>query len=267
MKFQKHPQPEAIKENIKYKDLSSTLSSHPKNKNDKSSNSKSSEKIANNKTTNNLSNDDNIFSNLYKNNKKTNLKIVKDNISVDNESNLEQFINSLPEKIVDNFFQKNKKNKENNENNENGSIILEMNSDDVKPCEVEKSSPKFANAMKILNETNVIKNNSYNKLNELSKKTQNISNINNNFDSHNNKNEDNNINNTKSNKESDSETDSETDSESDLESKSNSENNTSNSSLNNEKQFDNFVDLGGNSFVFADFAKKSAKQNKVVELN
>jgi hypothetical protein len=251
-------EPEAIKENIKYKDLSSTLSSHQKNKNDKSSNSKSSEKMANNKTTNNLSNDDNIFSNLYKNNKKTNLKIVKDNISVDNESNLEQFINSLPEKIVDNFFQKNKKNID---NNDTSSIILEMNSDVVKPCEVETSSPKFANAMKILNETNVIKNNSYNKLNELSKKTQNISNINNNFDSNNNKNDDNNINNTKYNKEPDSET------ESDSESESNSENNTSNSSLNNEEQFDNFADLGGNSFVFADFTKKSAKQNKVVELN
>ena len=143
-------EPEAIKENIKYKDLSSTLSSHLKNKNDKSSSSSKSPKKINNKTTNNLSNDDNIFSNLYKNNKKTNLKIVKDNISVDNESNLEQFINSLPDKIVDNFFQKNK------DNHDTGSIILEMNSDVVKPCEVETSSPKFANAMKILNETNII---------------------------------------------------------------------------------------------------------------
>lgn len=97
----------------------------------------------------------NIFSNLQT--KKNNLCIVKDNISLENNSNLDQFINSLPDKIADNFFK----------NKQSESIILEMNTDNVKPCKVEVSTPKFKNAMKILNENNIIKNNSFNKLNEL----------------------------------------------------------------------------------------------------
>jgi hypothetical protein len=54
------------------------------------------------------SDNNNLSVNLYKNNKKTNLRIVKDNISLSNQTNLEGFINSLPEEAIDNFFQKNK---------------------------------------------------------------------------------------------------------------------------------------------------------------
>jgi hypothetical protein len=98
----------------------------------------------------------NIFSNMYKT-KKSNLKIVKDNLSLENESNMEQFINSLPDNLVDTFFNKDKR--------DSSSVILEMGSENVKPCEVVQT-PKFATAMKILNETNMIKKNSYKKLNE-----------------------------------------------------------------------------------------------------
>ncbi len=200
----------------------------------------------------------NIFMNLYKN-KKNGLRIVKDNISLENESNLEEFINSLPDNVVDNFFQKNK------EVNTNSSVILEMNSDVVKPCEVETTSPKFANAMKILNETNIIKNSSFNKLNELNKKNKNkhkhthnlkeyqhnsTPNSNNDFD--NNHNETNNQSNksTESNESNESNESSES-----SESYESDESNSQNNILENE------------SFVFAEFPKKTVKINKIVELN
>ena len=97
-------------------------------------------------------------------NKKSNFQIVKDNISLDNHSNLEEFLNLLPNNNLKAFFSKNLNNMTPD------SIILEMNSDVVKPCKFEINTNKFEDAMKILNETNLIKNNSFNKLNELNKK-------------------------------------------------------------------------------------------------
>lgn len=121
----------------------------------------------------NKSSENNVFENIYKNNKKQNIRIVKDNISLENDSNLEEFINSLPENVVDSFFQKNKANPDLSiATDTKSNVILEMNSETVKPYKVETSSPKFANAMKILNETNFIKNNSHNKLNELNEKDE-----------------------------------------------------------------------------------------------
>ena len=178
-------------------------------------------------------NEENIFTNLYANNKKINLRIVKDNISIDNDSNLEQFINSLPENIVENFFQKN-----NEPNDNNASVILEMNSNTVKPYKVETTSPKFANAMKILHESNIIKNSSFSKLNELKK-----------------------INNSSENS-NDSSTSSSNTSISDNNSDSN--NNIDINDFGQTFQFPNIIDLVGNNVVFANFVPKS---NKVVELN
>lgn len=134
-------------------------SSTTKSNTSKTSSSKNSGHI---KEMNNDNENGNIFENLYKSKKKQNIHIVKDDLSLENERNLEEIINSLPENVVDNFFKK-----------INTSVILEMNELCVEPCKVETSSPKFISAMKILNETNVIKNNSYNKLNELINKTQN----------------------------------------------------------------------------------------------
>jgi hypothetical protein len=178
-------------------------------------NSKKSNKNLNN-------NENNIFNNLSK---KNNLKIVKDNISIDNQSNLEDFINSLPVNIMENFFHKNK--------DLHSSVILEMNSDDVKPCELKTDSPKFNNAMKILNETNIIKNNSQNKLNELNDKVSNTL-----------KTETDNSENTSSN------TSSKT---------------SSNKSISNSKT-SSFSEKN-NVFIFSDLPKKSLLKNKVVELN
>ena len=115
-----------------------------------------------------------------------------------------------------------------------------MNSDIVKSCEVETTSPKFANAMKILNETNVIKNNSYNKLNELNKKTKNLlSSKNTNNDNTNGSTSDNTDDNTKSNPE------------------DTTEHITTSDSLSGNI-------LENDSFVFAEFP---IKKNKIVELN
>lgn len=102
-----------------------------------------------------------IFTNTYK---KRGIEIVKDNLSLDNETNLEEFINSLPNNVVHNFL---------NKTQDHSSVILEMNSDVVNPYDVSSISPKFLNAMKILNDSNIIKNNSFNKLDELVKDSNN----------------------------------------------------------------------------------------------
>lgn len=176
--------PEQLKISVNYLKNLNNLENSSTSSNIKSSNSKKKSLSENNKTNSstskitkestkdtttshekiNDSNEDNIFTNLYTNNKKGNLRIIKDNLSLENDSNLEHIINSLPENIVDNFFEKKISGSDFKENN--GTVILEMNSSTVKPYKVETKSPKFANAMKILNETNIIKNNSYNKLNE-----------------------------------------------------------------------------------------------------
>ena len=260
-------EPEPIKSNIKYNDLSTILTTHSTNKNklsskssdvsntsntsttsnsNSNSNSNLSDKNTNDKT--NLSKNDNIFSNLYKK-KKSNLNIEKDNISLDNKSNLEQIINSLPENIMDKIFQKKM-------NNDTGSIILEMTGDAVTSCEVKRLSPKFTNAMKILNETNIIKNNSNNKLNEFYINSQKLSDSK--FEKHDFSNENNNINlKNESDNKSDSESDDDSDSDSDSE---------SNSESDSGGKFENLVDLASNSFSFADFTKKSTKSKKIVEL-
>lgn len=206
------------------------------NKSEKNTNNNKQKSVSKSPTNNN-----NIFTNLCKNNKKTNLRIVKDNISLENESNLEQFINSLPENIVDNFFQKNK------DMNSTSSVILEMNSDIVKPCDVKTTSPKFANAMKILNETNLIKNNSQNKLNELTKKMSNSDNYYKELTQNINNNNENN-NDTNSNEDEDENYDEESESD---------------TSINSSSQ--NF--LGNDTFVFAEFPKKFINKNKIIELN
>ncbi len=205
-----------------------------------SSSSKSHKNISNNMDTlskiqnlENKSNDNVIFDNLYKKNKKPNIRIVKDNISLENDSNLEEFINSLPENVIENFFQKNNINI-NNTADVKSNVILEMNSETVKPYKVEITSPKFANAMKILNETNFIKNNSYNKLNEL-----NENNINN--DSNNNK--------TTTNS-------------------SDNSSNTSELNINNigeNIKFINIMDFNRTNFIFADILQKQNNE-KIVEL-
>lgn len=211
-------------------DLISTSSSSKTEKTDKSKNSKKNEA------------EGNIFSNLYGNNKKLNLRIVKDNLSLDNDSDLEQFINSLPENIVDGFFEKNKLGEKSN-----GSVILEMNSNTVKPYKVETSSPKFANAMKILNETNIIKNNSYNKLNEIATKIENSTSVS-----------------TSSSKKSSS-----------TSKDSNSTNETSNSCEDGNIIMDDFgqtfaytnvVELNGSNIIFGEMPHKQ-NRTKIVELN
>lgn len=173
----------------------------------------------------------NIFSNMYKN-KKQNISIVKDNLSIDNDSNIENFINSLPDDMVENFLTK--------EKNDKSSVILEMNSDDVKPCQVLPTS-KFVNAMKILNETNLIKNNSYNKLNEM--------------------------NNTNIKCKEETST-----TENTTKSSSNSKNSKSSKTSSNSSNYvkNNFVreiNLGENSFVFAKFEEKPKTKGKVIELS
>lgn len=234
-------EPKPIKAQVIYKNNKSLNSATSKSSksSETSESEKSKSELPNEQSINNTSNNNNIFSNLYKNNKKSNLKIVKDNISLENESNLEQFINSLPENIVDNFFQKNK---------DNSSVILEMNGDAVKPYEVESLSPKFANAMKILNETNIIKNNSYNKLNELNKKNttqtdknnnSSLKNENNTYDNNSNNNDD--IDNTSSN--------------------------TETSSGDNSNEFENNIDIDDNTFIYTNFTQKTINKNKIVELN
>lgn len=215
------------------KSTNSKLNVDTSDKND----SKKSELNNMNEQTNKSSNNSNIFTNLYKNNKKSVLRIVKDNISLENESNLEEFINSLPDNIVDNFFQKNK-------DGSASSVILEMNSDVVKPCEVETTSPKFVNAMKILNETNLIKNNSHNKLNELNKKTTNV------LDS-------NNYNELTKNRNNDEDNDNDDD---------NDDNDDDNGYTESSDSSSNNI-LGNESFVFAEIPKKTEKKNKIVELN
>lgn len=211
----------------------STKSSNTKFSNNKSDKSidKTSKTSKNSDTNNKNENDDNnIFANLYKNNKKSNIRIVKDNISLENESNLEEFINSLPNDVVEHFFQKNKININ---SDINASVILEMNEDVVKPYKIESSSPKFVNAMKILNETNFIKNNSYNKLNELNEKQ----------------------------------------SKSETSTKSSNIDNTSDVSENldiNEFgktiKISNIVDLDKGNFIYPDISKKQGNE-KIVELN
>jgi len=217
-----------------------------KNNNDLISTSTSSKTEKTNKSKNSQKNEaeGNIFSNLYGNNKKSNLRIVKDNLSLDNDSDLEQFINSLPENIVDGFFEKNKLGEKSN-----GSVILEMNSNNVKPYKVKTSSPKFANAMKILNETNIIKNNSYNKLNEIATKIDNSSTIS-----------------TSSSKKSSSTS---------KDSNNISANETSNSSQDNNIIMDDFgqtftytnvVELNGSNIIFGEMPHKQ-NRTKIVELN
>jgi len=217
-----------------------------KNNNDLISTSTSSKTEKTNKSKNSQKNEaeGNIFSNLYGNNKKSNLRIVKDNLSLDNDSDLEQFINSLPENIVDGFFEKNKLGEKSN-----GSVILEMNSNNVKPYKVKTSSPKIANAMKILNETNIIKNNSYNKLNEIATKIDNSSTIS-----------------TSSSKKSSSTS---------KDSNNISANETSNSSQDNNIIMDDFgqtftytnvVELNGSNIIFGEMPHKQ-NRTKIVELN
>jgi len=217
-----------------------------KNNNDLIKPSTSSKTEKTNKSKNSQKNEaeGNIFSNLYGNNKKSNLRIVKDNLSLDNDSDLEQFINSLPENIVDGFFEKNKLGEKSN-----GSVILEMNSNNVKPYKVKTSSPKFANAMKILNETNIIKNNSYNKLNEIATKIDNSSTIS-----------------TSSSKKSSSTS---------KDSNNISANETSNSSQDNNIIMDDFgqtftytnvVELNGSNIIFGEMPHKQ-NRTKIVELN
>jgi len=221
-----------------------------KNNNDLISTSSSSKTEKTNKSKINSQNnkknepDENIFSNLYGNNKKPNLRIIKDNLSLENDSNLEQFINSLPENIVDGFFEKNKL-----AENSNASVILEMNSNTVKPYKVETSSPKFANAMKILNETNIIKNNSYNKLNEITNKFDNSSSVS-----------------TSSSKKSSSASN---------DTNTRSTNETSNYSEDNNIIMDDFgqtfhyanvVDLNGSNIIFGEIPHKQ-NRTKIVELN
>ena len=224
----------SVKSNTKSSENSKLSKPSKSSKSSKSTNTKLHVNTSDKNNNGDVNTDNNIFKNLYKNNKKSNLRIVKDNISLENESNLEEFINSLPDNIVDNFFQKNK------DTNTTSSVILEMNSDIVKSCEVETTSPKFANAMKILNETNVIKNNSYNKLNELNKKTKNLlSSKNTNNDNTNGSTSDNTDDNTKSNPE------------------DTTEHITTSDSLSGNI-------LENDSFVFAEFP---IKKNKIVELN
>jgi hypothetical protein len=146
---------------------------YSKDKTDNLSKTSSKHEILNNEILNNENNSvnkKNLFTNLYKKklvNNQGNLKIVKDNISFENDSNLEELINSLPKNVVDNFFNyANTQHNNKSNNSKSSSVILEMGSDVVKPCEIPLITPKFANAMKMLNETNIIKNNSYNRLNE-----------------------------------------------------------------------------------------------------
>lgn len=188
--------------------------------------------------------DGNIFSNLYGNNKKPNLRIVKDNVSLENNSNLEQFINSLPENIIDEFFEKNKLAEKSN-----GSVILEMNSNTVKPYNVETSSPKFANAMKILNETNIIKNNSYNKLNEIENKNYNSSVL------------------TTSSSKKSSVTSKDSNSRStDITSNSSDDDNIIMDDFGQTFTYANVVELNGSNIIFSEIPHKQNK-TKIVELN
>ena len=233
---------EQIKPNINYlnKDLSSNSTSSLSKENDinlkniKSEKSNSKKSISDNDERE--TDENNIFTNIYKNNSKSNVRIVKDNISLENESNLEEFINSLPNNIVENFFQKNKT------NSNFASVILEMNEDIVKPYKVETSSPKFTSAMKILNETNIIKNNSHSKLNEINNKTTILNNSS-----------------TSSNEEK---------SQDNTEDSDNSDNsdNLDINNFGNTVNFANIIDLGGANFIFTDIAKQQNNE-KIVELN
>ncbi len=231
-------EPEQVKIKTNYlnnKDLCSTSTSSSKTSNTKTDNKKSEKSDKTSKTSNtnkkSENDDNNIFANLYKNNKKSNIRIVKDNISLENESNLEEFINSLPDDVVEHFFQKNKINI--NSTDINASVILEMNGDVVKPYKVETSSPKFVNAMKILNETNFIKNNSYNKLNELNEKQLN----------------------------------SETSTKSDnTYSENDKSENLDINDFGNTIKITNIMDLDGNNFIYSGTSKKQVN-DKIVELN
>jgi hypothetical protein len=88
--------------------------------------------------------------------KKQSIRIVKENISLDNHSSIGEYVNSNTKEQNDNLYNKSK-----------SSIILEMDGENVKPFQVETSTQQFENVMKILNETNFIKNNSNSKLNEV----------------------------------------------------------------------------------------------------
>ncbi len=217
-----------------------------KNNNDLISTSSSSKTEKSNKSKNSKKNEaeGNIFSNLYGNNKKSNLRIVKDNLSLDNNSDLEQFINSLPENIVDGFFEKNKLGEKSN-----GSVILEMNSNNVKPYKVETSSPKFANAMKILNETNIIKNNSYNKLNEIATKIDNSSSIS-----------------TSSSKKSSSTSKDSNTRSTEETSISSQDNNIIMDDFGQTFNYANVVELNGSNIIFGEIPHKQ-NRTKIVELN
>ncbi|AYV80101.1 MAG: hypothetical protein Gaeavirus9_11 [Gaeavirus sp.] len=110
--------------------------------------------------------DNNSHNNIFQaaggqhNRKPANLKIVTDSYENSNTAGLEEFINSLPEGISKDLFKRPR-------NESDTSTILVMNGEFVTHCDVETNTPKFENAMRILNEMNVIKNNSHNKLNEL----------------------------------------------------------------------------------------------------
>ena len=94
----------------------------------------------------------------------SNKKSTKDNKLFNNNLTNENVSNKSLEKLNNDLLPKT------NKNDSDSSTLLEINSEFIKPFNIDKST-KFTDALKILNEnTNIIKNSSFNKLSELEEK-------------------------------------------------------------------------------------------------